>query len=58
MDAPNPFIGKNYIGDNVKMVSPPAYWLQRLYDFDNQLVVLPSRQKPYAYVLARRASKS
>lgn len=48
----------NYIPDSPKMAEPPAFWLQRLYDFDNQLVVMPSRQRPYAYVLARRARRS
>lgn len=36
------------------MAIPPAYWLQRLYDFDAELVVFPSRYRPFAYVLARR----
>lgn len=53
--APNHFFGINYIPDNPKMMEPPAYWLQRLYDFDSDLVVLPSRQRLFAYVLARRA---
>src|ERR1700674_4410629 len=52
--ANNPWIGVNYIDDNANMSVPPAYWLQRLYDFDADLVVFPSRFKPYAYVLARR----
>ncbi len=51
----NPFVGVNYINDNVRMAVPPAYWLQRLYDFDSELVVFPSRHVPFAYVLARRA---
>lgn len=50
----NRFIGINYINDNSKTAVPPEFWLQRLYDFDNQLVVAPSRHVPYAYVLARR----
>ncbi len=50
----NPWVGINYIPDNPRMETPPAYWLQRLYDYDAELVVLPSRQRPYAYVLARR----
>lgn len=54
---PNPFIGKNYIPDNPRMETPPAFWLQRLYDYDADLVVLPSRQRPYAYVLARRCRR-
>lgn len=53
-NEPNPYVGKNYIPDNVRMAVPPAYWLQRLYDFDDKLVVIPSRHIPFAYVLARR----
>src|ERR1035437_4459176 len=44
----------NYIDDNQNMAEPPAYWFQRLYDYDAELVVFPSRYVPYAYVLARR----
>jgi hypothetical protein len=44
----------NYIDDNQNMAVPPAYWLQRLYDYDAELVVFPSRYVPYAYVLARK----
>ncbi len=44
----------NYIADNSNLEQPPPYWLQRLYDFDSQLVVFPSRYRPGAYVLARR----
>lgn len=44
----------NFIPDNPKMAAPPAYFLQRLYDFDNMLVLVPSRNVPFAYVLARR----
>lgn len=54
----NPYVGVNFIGDNPKMAVPPKYWLQRLFDFDADLVVLPSRQRPFAYVLARRARRS
>jgi hypothetical protein len=54
----NSFIGVNYIPDNPKMATPPTYWLKRLYDFDSDLVVLPSRYVPFAYVLARRARLS
>lgn len=50
----NRFIGVNYIDDNPKMAVPPEYWLQRLYDFDSELVVFPSRYMPFSYVLARR----
>ena len=54
----NPFIGKNYLDLNPKMAVPPAYWLQRLFDFDAMLVVFPSFVRPYAYVLARRRQYS
>jgi hypothetical protein len=50
----NRFIGINYIDDNRNMEVPPEYWLQRLYDYDAELVVFPSRYRPFAYVLARR----
>ncbi len=53
-EAKNPWVGVNYLNDNTKMAVPPAFWLQRLYDFDAELVVFPSRYVPYAYVLARR----
>jgi len=56
--AANPYVGKNYIDDNQNMEVPPAYWLQRLYDFDADLVVFPSRYRPFAYVLARRQRHS
>lgn len=36
------------------MAMPPPFWLQRLYDFDAELVVFPSYHVPYSYVLARR----
>ena len=54
VSEPNPYIGINYIPDNPKMAEPPAYVLQQLYDFDADLVLLPSRHVPYAYVIARR----
>jgi len=50
----NKFIGVNYIDDNENMEVPPEFWLRRLYDFDAELVVFPSRYRPAAYVLARR----
>lgn len=55
---PNPFIGKNYYDIDSKMAIPPAYWLERLYDFDADLVVFPSQQVPFAYCLARRARRT
>lgn len=55
---PNPFIGVNYLDIDQKMSIPPAYWLQRLYDFDSDLVLFPSIQTPFAYVLARKARRT
>ena len=54
----NPFIGLNYLNRDIKMAVPPTYWLQRLYDFDQELVVFPSIQIPFAYCLARRAKRT
>ncbi len=50
----NPFVGLNFLPLNPKMAAPPAYFLQRIYDYDNQLVLFPSYAVPFAYVLARR----
>lgn len=36
-----------------KLAAPPAWWLQRLFDQDADLVVFPSRLR-MAYILARR----
>jgi hypothetical protein len=55
---PNPFVGLNYLDVNSRMATPPKYWLQRLYDFDADLVVFPSIQVPFAYVLARKARRT
>ncbi len=44
----------NYIPDNTRMEVPPPFFLQRIYDFDSMLVVIPSRLVPNAYVIARR----
>mgnify|MGYP001572678542 CR=1 FL=1 len=45
----------NYIGDRnpFQLPAPPAWWLQMLYDYDAQLVAIPSRQESI-YRLARR----
>ena len=45
----------NYINDrnNFNLTPPPAWWLQALFDYDSQLVVIPSRQEA-VYRLARR----
>ncbi len=45
---------RNWIADNRNAEPPPAYFLQRLYDFDALLVLMPSRDVPGAYVLGRR----
>jgi hypothetical protein len=55
---PNRFIGINYLDIDSKMAVPPEYWLQRLWDFDSDLIVFPSIQTPFAYVLARRARRT
>lgn len=52
--TPNPWVGVNYIPDNPHMEIPPAYFLQRIWDQDAMLVVMPSRKTPFAYVIARR----
>lgn len=46
--SPNPF----------SVAEPPTWWLQELLVFDDQLVVFPSQQVPYAYRLARRATRT
>lgn len=53
-NQPNRFLNVNYIADNPRMEVPPAYFLQRIWDQDAMLVVLPSRKIPFAYVIARR----
>ena len=56
---PNPWIGVNYLDTaSATVTPPPAFWLQRLWDFDTDLVVFPSIQTPFAYVLARRARRT
>lgn len=45
---------RNWVADNRNSEQPPAYFLQRLYDFDAMLVLMPSREQPGAYVLGRR----
>jgi hypothetical protein len=51
-------VAHNFIPDNVRMETPPPYFLQRLSDFDNMLVLMPSRRVPFAYVIARRRQYS
>lgn len=45
----------NYIPDvnKFRLSGPPKWWLRALYDFDNSLVVIPSRQE-CVYRLAQR----
>lgn len=45
----------NYIPDTnrFKLAGPPQWWLAKLWDFDNSLVVVPSRQD-CVYRLAQR----
>lgn len=50
----NPWVGITYIPDNPRMETPPAWFLQQIHDFDADLVLLPSRMIPFAYVVARR----
>jgi len=50
----NPWVGITYIPDNTRMATPPAHFLQVLHDYDGDLVIVPSRKTPYAYVIARR----
>lgn len=56
--AKNPWVGVNYLDTNHAMAVPPAFWLQRLYDYDAELVLFPSASVPYGYVLARKARMS
>lgn len=49
MRATNWIADKNRYG----LETPPTWWLQRLSDFDDQLVVIPSRQQA-VYRIARR----
>lgn len=45
--APEP-LPPNYIADQNRfgLETPPRWWLQGLYDFDSELVVIPSRTEP------------
>lgn len=53
--AKNPWIGINYLDLKPGVAPPPAFWLQRLYDYDADLVLFPSTAVPFGYVLARKA---
>jgi hypothetical protein len=52
----NPWVGvgKTYVPDNPNMPVPPAHFLAPIHDYDAMLVILPSRQQPFTYVVARR----
>lgn len=50
----NPYVGLNFLPLNPKMAEPPSYFLQRIYDYDDKLVLFPSFSVPFAYVIARR----
>ncbi len=54
----NKFLNINYLDVDSRMPAPPEYWLQRLYDFDDKLVLFPSISTPFAYVLARKATRT
>jgi len=49
----------NYIPDEnkFKLSGPPQWWLRQLWEFDNSLVVIPSRQG-FQYRLAQRRPPS
>lgn len=55
---PNPYLGLTFIADNPRMDVPPAWFLAQIHDYDADLVLLPSRARPFAYVVARRARVS
>lgn len=50
----------NWIADRnpFNLPKPPQWWLQRLHDQDEALVVFPSRARVNTYVLARRRQYS
>ena len=52
----NPWVGPGrvYIVDNPRLPIPPAHFLAAIHDQDDKLVLLPSRQRAYTYVIARR----
>lgn len=49
----------NYIPDEnkFKLSGPPVWWLKQLFDFDDSLVVIPSRQGFYYRLSQRRKLK-
>ena len=44
----------NWVADNSHAERPSLSFLQRVYDYDAMLLLLPSRKTPGAYVVARR----
>ena len=52
--AQNPWVGRVYLPDNVRMEIPPAWFLQQILDYDSELVIISTRARPFAYVIARR----
>jgi hypothetical protein len=50
----------NWIHDRnaCSIEKPPTWWLLALYEFDADLVVMPSREMPFHYRLARRIRRS
>ena len=49
----------NYVVDEnrFRLAGPPQWWLRKLWDFDNSLVVVPSRQGFYYRLAQRRKLK-
>ena len=49
------FVAANWIPDTNRfnLEAPPKWWLNRIYDFDHMLVIIPSRTQRQ-YLLARR----
>lgn len=49
----NPWVGVNYV-EKPGVDTPPAHFLARIYDQDSQLLLIPSEQRPFSYIIARR----
>lgn len=54
----NRFVGVNYFPTSLNVAVPPEYVLQQFFDFDADLVLFPSTNVPFAYVIARRARRT
>lgn len=52
--------GTNWIPDRnpSNLASPPQWFLDELWEFDNQLVIMPSREKLPLYRLVRRTRRT